>query len=282
MYKSSMLSASLVVLATLFITPAIGYASQALVVGINHYPGLREGNQSYDLTACVDDARAMAEKLHTLGFKVALLTDEKATHDGIFSAVQEIGKNIRSGERFVFYFAGQGNTTRHGDSCLLPADASIYNEDKNIGAAELYNAISKLPSRSRTVILDAAHSAGMIIATTGNARDAGATPQLVTHPIEEPAKKDAEDLNAPEQCVSQPVCYLTAARAGEQPLEERFDETMHEIFTYSLLQNLTDKPQRWQELFAKMTKDMAKITENLQHPFMSTGYEKAFVFEEPK
>src|SRR5437660_1580079 len=99
-------------------TPA--RADQALVVGVNHYPGL----DGVDLKGCVNDAASVAAALRdNYHFDVVTLYDDNATRDSILVAIDKIAANIKPGERFAFYFAGHGTIGSNGSSVLLPSDA---------------------------------------------------------------------------------------------------------------------------------------------------------------
>src|SRR3569833_2717321 len=95
-------------------------ADQALVVGVNQYPGL----DGVNLKGCVNDAQSVAttlkEKYH---INVTMLSDQTATKQDIITALDHIAGLIKPSERFVFYFAGHGTIGSNGNSVLLPSDA---------------------------------------------------------------------------------------------------------------------------------------------------------------
>ena len=89
---------------------------QALVIGNGHY------SDSANLGNAVMDARAIADKLSSLGFNVKEHYDLKLKD--MRKAVQSFSKTLDAGSIVVFYYAGHG-IQNHGINYLVPVDAII-------------------------------------------------------------------------------------------------------------------------------------------------------------
>ncbi len=102
-----------------------GYSSShALVVGIDrydHWPHLEYATR---------DAKAMAAFLKQKDFEVTVLTNQNATRQNIWRQLETLRKKIDANARFVFFFAGHGQTEdRPGGrerGYILPSDADAY------------------------------------------------------------------------------------------------------------------------------------------------------------
>jgi uncharacterized caspase-like protein len=87
------------------------------------------GNASYrsaPLSNPLNDARAVADALSRLGFKVISVQD--ATQKQMFDAVRQFGDALRGGVG-LFYYAGHGVQVK-GRNFLIPVDAAIEREDE--------------------------------------------------------------------------------------------------------------------------------------------------------
>ena len=89
--------------------------SHALIVGVNKYPNLPKNLQ---LKYAVNDAEGMRQTLvDYYGFpadNVTVLTDEKATLQGILDALDKLSdrSRVRPDDRILVYFSGHGQTVR--------------------------------------------------------------------------------------------------------------------------------------------------------------------------
>ena len=119
----------------------------ALVIGNSAYPTSRLRNP-------VNDAKAMAEKLKSLGFDVILKTD--AGQREMTRSFSEFGRKLVPGTVSLFYYAGHGMQVR-GKNFLIPVDADIHNEasvsSEAVDVDQLLNQLG--PARLSMVILDA-------------------------------------------------------------------------------------------------------------------------------
>ncbi len=154
----------------------------ALLVGINKY-------QNSPLQGCVTDVNLQQQLLiHRFGFNpqdIVLLTDEKATRQGILTAFEEhLIKQAKPNDVVVYHFSGHGSRVRDPDSpdcefsdCLnstfvpvessssgLPGTGSVVPE---IMGRSLFLLMYALKTENVTVVLDSCHSGG---GTRGNFR----------------------------------------------------------------------------------------------------------------
>src|SRR4051794_34271883 len=119
----------------------------ALVIGNAAYPTSRLRNP-------VNDAKAMADKLRSLGFDVLLRTD--SNQRDMTRAISQFGQKLALGSVGLFYYAGHGMQVR-GKNYLIPIDAEIETEGSvSSEAVDVDQVLNQLgPARLSMVILDA-------------------------------------------------------------------------------------------------------------------------------
>lgn len=127
----------------------------AVVVGINSY------SDRMSMHACVNDAKAMAELLGELGYKVVELTDEtsiKPTKENILNVAIASIKNSPNTEKAIFYFSGHGEIDENGKFYMVPqnsnGDPSTY-----ISEYDLKRYLKDIENLA--IIIDACYSGGM-------------------------------------------------------------------------------------------------------------------------
>ncbi|MEG4197277.1 nSTAND1 domain-containing NTPase [Microcoleus sp. Pol12A5] len=128
--------------------------SYALVVGINDY-----NNGIYSLKTAVSDAteiaRILAKEHH---YTVTLLLNQAATLSQLRQVLErELPKQIKAGDRFLFYFAGHGialNCEDGPEGYLVPQDARLGNVSTYLQMSEVHQALLHLPCRHFLGILD--------------------------------------------------------------------------------------------------------------------------------
>lgn len=258
---------------------SLATADQAVVVGVEEYKPLISAST---LRGCINDAKAIKAALEKLQFKVTLLTNEKATKQGILDTVVSVGKTTKRTEKFVFYFAGHGRRLPH--PALMPHDATADGND--LTTDELNTALLKVPALSRTVILDACFSGGM---AAGEMARGGGIPDpfslsarywepptaqersLTFGPAKTPANN--QDTNTKLENGTG-ICYYTACTSSEQALEGSFGGERHGLFTNALLTHLEpDKP--WGEVHGGVKQEMQQKLEKAgrqQNPTISANY----------
>ena len=118
------------------------------------------GNAAYQHTATlrnpVNDARAMAETLCTLGFQVILKTN--TTLDTMADAVFQFGEQLKGGGIGLFYYSGHGAQVK-GENYLIPVDADLRREDevkrKTLNVRDVLEKMDEAKSHLNLVFLDA-------------------------------------------------------------------------------------------------------------------------------
>ena len=118
------------------------------------------GNEAYShtepLSNPVNDATAVADALEDLGFDVTRLLD--APQDEMDLQIIRFGRQIRSGDVALFYYAGHGLQIE-GENYLVPVDADIENEaqvkERAVAAGSVLDAMATADAGLRIVILDA-------------------------------------------------------------------------------------------------------------------------------
>lgn len=280
-----------------------GRADQAVVVGIDQYQNLRESEW---LQGCVNDAELMSEtfanKIPKRHFTVHMLTNAKATHANILKALDDVRKQIKPDERFVFYFAGHGANR----GWLLDYDAQRTGVN-SLTREELKSAVAAIPAYSRTVILDACFSESLIAtkgidpdnrtrsfrfegmpdeavsaanatkslddSTRGDAPAVGAAPDK-TAPGKTDAVKDDKD--------NTDICYWSAAlrteRANESTLPDLTHGTKHGVFTYYAAQQLTSGKATWGDVNSEVRQLIQKARKE-QRPVTTESYTGVPIFE---
>ena len=104
----------------------------------------------------VNDARAVASKLETLGFKVILR--ENLNREGLHQSIGEFSKLLKEGGVGLFYYAGHGMQIK-GRNFLIPVDADIQHEDdvefRGMDANLVLSRMDSAHTRVNLIVLDA-------------------------------------------------------------------------------------------------------------------------------
>ncbi len=173
----------------------------ALVIGNNY-----EGERS-KLPTCLNDARAMAQRLRDLHFTVTLV--EEANLDDLKKAVYRFAESLPQGAFTVFYFSGHGQEQDHHNYIIpVKKDSSL---PLRLTAYSTNDLIKELGSNSKTtlIILDACRYNANNDAFKGT-KD-GATGPVVLKDVNALASKvpDGNPRNLTQQYV-----YIHAADPG--------------------------------------------------------------------
>ncbi|HEY9596814.1 MAG TPA: caspase family protein, partial [Cyanophyceae cyanobacterium] len=152
----------------------------ALLVGINTY-------RDAPLQGCVTDVELQQQLLiHRFGFNpsdILILTDEKATRQGILNAFEEhLIKQAKPGDVVVYHYSGHGSQIADPDcdfsdclnSTFVPVDSVLPGGYPTQGGAvpdimghTLFLLMDAIKTENVTVVLDSCHSGG---GTRGNFR----------------------------------------------------------------------------------------------------------------
>jgi metacaspase-1 len=141
-------------------------AKKALLVGIDAYP---PPNTLYE---CVNDVTNMRDILiKYYGFEVdniRVLTDARATKQGIFDRLHWLIQDAALGDKLVFHYSGHGSQIRdldqderkdHLDELICPVNMTW--DDNFITDDELATLIKDVPANCLEVLMDCCHSATM-------------------------------------------------------------------------------------------------------------------------
>ena len=140
---------SVLILQICLATQAYAAERLALVIGIADYKTISP------LKNTINDARAMAKTLGSIGFEVMAL--ENPTGTEIDATLERFAFEAELAELAVIYFAGHGVQVQ-GENFLIPADAQIASnadiQDQSVSLKRLLTAVDNA-RKMRVVILDA-------------------------------------------------------------------------------------------------------------------------------
>jgi hypothetical protein len=195
-----------------------------MVVGINKYK-----NPSMQLNYAIADAKAFKTEIEKdaasviSNVKSYLVYDDDASKAGIMNAFNEVQKNSKPQDIFMFYYAGHGVISeKNKEFYLVPNNVTdLKNVDaelaqNGIPSKELQNFAININAQKQLFILDACQSAG-------------AFAQLVTN-----------DANQQKNLavVARSTGTHWIAASGSQQFANEFSQLGHGAFTYVLLQAL--------------------------------------------
>ncbi len=202
-----------------------------LAVGLNKYK-----NENYDLNYGRPDAQAFADAVEQHGHGIfkqitkKVLFDVDATNGGIEAAFNDVIKEAKPQDVFVFYFAGhgamsEGDEKTASDFYLVPYDVvKIFGDSgslmsNGIAARDLREMLKKVRALKQLIILDACQSGGAVetIAMRG----------------------PAEEKAIMQLARSAGVAVLASAGSTQSATE--FSKLGHGVFTYALLEGLNGK-----------------------------------------
>jgi len=193
-------------------------SSHALVVGIDQY----QCETWQSLQYAKADASAMAELLGSRGFEVTALYDHEATRPAILEALEGLSARVRDGDRFVFFFAGHGNSRVYSGrkwGFVVPADCGL--SSSFISMQELRDWAERLGrAHHQLFILDACFS-GLF----GRLRGVQAA-----FPPDRSHLQDLQSFPARQ--------FMTAGTGDQQVLDA--GEEGHSLFTGQLLKALEE------------------------------------------
>jgi uncharacterized caspase-like protein len=224
--------------------PARAEKKVALVIGNAAYPAAPLRNP-------VNDARAVAARLESLGYEVALHTN--VAQRDFTRAVSRFGQRLAPGSVALFYYAGHGMQVR-GRNFLVPVDADIQSEaSARSEAVDLDLVLEQLgPSRLAMVILDACRNNPF----EGRFRSSGGS--------------GLAQVDAPKGTL---LAYATApgkvASDGEGP---------HGLYTAELLKAMDLPGAKVEEVFKAVRVNVIKATAGAQVPWESSSLTGDYFF----
>jgi len=193
----------------------------ALLVGINEY---RPGSGIPALKYAESDARDLAESLRShCGFECVTLLGQDATHDRIVTELENAG----SGDLFVFFFAGHGESVE-GGYYLHPHDGRAAVGLRSIDFAKFMRhwGSAGFGYAHCVAILDACRS------SLGGSGQRGS---------EGLSESDTRDIVAARQRSERDLRILYGCDYGQ--CSHEFDELRHGVLTYHLVEVIRQRPQ---------------------------------------
>jgi uncharacterized caspase-like protein len=194
-----------------------------IAVGINDY-----AESAINLQYAAPDAIAISELLKSRGgdvfsnVRVTMILNEEATQENILKSIANVAKQARSTDTMALFLGGHGTMVGQRyyfipHEFLSDGGTSLEEDirDQALAADALGDAISKVPTQQRMLILDTCASGGAI---TLNRQ--GADPFAFRGAIEQLGKKGG-------------TFTLAASGSTEEALEVK--ELRHGVLTYSLL-----------------------------------------------
>jgi WD40 repeat protein len=140
-----------------------------LAVGINEYK-----NSRYNLNYAVNDADSFIGAVKKSGdslfksIETTLLTDKKATRQGIIDALEKITARAKPEDVFMFFYAGHGIAlesaeTERTEFFFIPTDVTQMTDltkvmDLGLAGPEFEILVSSIPARKQFLVLDACNS----------------------------------------------------------------------------------------------------------------------------
>ena len=110
------------------------------------------------LDGCINDLVLIKETFQQIwsedSLQIIELRDEQATRTNILQEFEDLSQQLNFEDRFIFYFTGHSVNSDKDDSFLVAYDSRDKN-GKDIGVSELNQAIAKIPSQAKGMILDA-------------------------------------------------------------------------------------------------------------------------------
>jgi WD40 repeat protein len=194
-----------------------------LSVGINKYE-----NEDLNLTYARSDAEAFSSFMKTRGEKLFNkiysydLLDRDATRAKIISSIDEIGRQIKKNDVFIFFYAGHGSTQENSFYFITSEVTGLYQQDKLKNALkvdELQEKFRMVPALKQVILIDACQSGGSV----GILAMRGAT----------------EEKALAQLSRSSGVHVMASSESNQQSAEVK--SLGHGVFTYVLLEALNGK-----------------------------------------
>ncbi len=218
----------------------------ALVIGNGDYPNAPLANP-------VNDARAVAERLGTLGFRVARL--ENASQEQMYEAIRTFGDTLRRGGGVgLFYYAGHALQVR-GRNYLLPVRAMIEREDeilyRTVDTGVVLDKMENARNRVNIVILDACRN----------------------NPFGREFRNVAPGLAVVDAPSNTLIAFATAPGAVASD-----GSGTNGLYTQHLLQAMAEPGMRLEDAFKKVRSGVRRDSAGRQVPWESTSLEVDFFF----
>lgn len=243
---------------------------RALVIGINHYPGI----PGRDLRGAVNDANVLERLLRDrFDFVVRALRDGQATRAGILEAWRQLIAETRADDQVVVTYAGHGSrltlddgTTRES---LVPHDSGRdAHPNRDILDLEVDDLVRALEEKTHRValIFDCCHSGSVYRDAFGDAtREVPSDhrlPEGYAHLTSRSVQAGPSGWPG-----ARSTSVLAACNASELAYELRSGGVHHGAFTFHLAAELTRAGDRttWRDVF-EVVANRVTADRDLQHP----------------
>jgi Caspase domain len=223
----------------------------ALVVGDSAYANLTK------LTNPERDARAIADVLTKMGFRVRLVTN--ASEQDTRREVRRFAGETEKADIALVYYAGHGAQV-NGENFILPVDMDIPRTEADIQLTGLKvdDLVNSLKAKTKVVFLDACRDNPALFKNLIKGRGA--------HPT---GLAPAVASNFSQTDPGGGVFIAYATDAGTVALDGKGE---HRPFTEALLRNI-GKPLSIDDLFSLVTREVRLVTKNAQRPYKYASLE---------
>jgi hypothetical protein len=226
---------------------------RALIIGIDIYlpknvTEVKSERTSWiNLDGCVNDAISIKTLLESkYSFEeehISLLSNEKATREGIINGIKQLTETSQKGDIVFIYYAGHGSQIKNiasseadqKDETIVPSDGYLGVPD--IRDKELNELLYRLSEKgvTLTIIFDSCHSGSVSRGLSDHEPKSRYMAPVPNAQINDPAI--SHDL------IAKNVLIISAAQ-DEETAKEQVDEqgNPHGAFTYALIRALTTLP----------------------------------------
>lgn len=216
------------------------------------------GNRSYVVSPLVNpinDARAVKDRLQSVGFKVLYFEDLKVTQIG--DVLEQLHATLKPGAAFVFFYAGHG-TQIDGENFFPAIDAKM-------------TSAFQMPTQSlelaRVIKVAESRKAAMNLLILDACRD---------NPWQVASRTAARGLSKIEPAAGTLVFYAT--RPGSVAADG--SRAGHGLFTYHLLQHLNTPMTPVEQVFKRVAADVLRESAGKQVPWVEGQLVGDFAFVE--
>ncbi len=214
------------------------------------------GNAAYKSVSTlqnpVNDSRAIAKSLRSLGFEV--IERENASREGIALAVREYGDKLRGASVGLFYFAGHGVQVK-GRNYLIPVDADIAREDevqyRSFDVNEVLDKMDSARTAVNIVVLDACRN----------------------NPFARSFKTSQTGLAQMDAPTGTLIAFATAPGSVAQD-----GDGSNGLYTGALLKHIAAPGVAVEQMFKRVRVDVVNASKNQQVPWESSSLNRDFTF----
>ncbi|MGD0584055.1 MAG: caspase family protein [Bacteroidales bacterium] len=192
-------------------------------IGINNYE-----NESMTLTYARPDAKAFADVINAKAGKlfnkihIYTLFDKDATKAKILATLDEMSKQMKKEDVFVWFYAGHGSMVDNGFYFITSEVTGLYQQDKLRSALyvkELEDKFKLLPALKQVIFIDACQSGSSVEALA--------------------MRGGAEEKALAQLSRSSGIHVMASSESNQQSAEIK--SLNHGVFTYVLLEALNGK-----------------------------------------